>query len=35
MASNDYGRLMQLIFREHKRVEKIEVRLGQQATARR
>ena len=31
MASNDYGRLMQLIFREHKRVEKIEVRLGQQA----
>jgi hypothetical protein len=30
MASDDYGRLMQLIFRDHKRVEKIEVTLGQQ-----
>jgi hypothetical protein len=30
MASNDYGRVMQLPFRDHKRVEKIEVTLGQQ-----
>ena len=30
MASNDYIRLMHLIFGDHKRVEKIEVTLGQQ-----
>lgn len=30
MASKDYGRLMQLMFRDHKRVEKIEVSFGQQ-----
>jgi hypothetical protein len=30
MASDDYGHLIQLIFRDHKRVEKIEVTLGQQ-----
>jgi len=29
MASNDYGRLMQLLFRDHKRIEKIDITLGQ------